>query len=61
VNHLALVKISDQPLFSSANFSPYAKPEPAAKYSWWNSKENNWFNLQKIGWGNSEKENQTGH
>jgi hypothetical protein len=35
------------------------KPEPTAKYSWWNIKENNEFVLQKFCWGNSEKENQT--
>ena len=60
VNHPALVKTSDQPSFSSVNFSPftsaetliiryqsYAKPEPTAKSSWWNSKENE-FTLQKY-------------
>jgi len=55
VNHPALIKTSDQPSFSSANFSPFTsaealrssdispvtKPEPKAKSSWWNSKENN--------------------
>jgi hypothetical protein len=61
VNHPALVKTSDQPSFSSSNFSPftYAEalrasdiiPVPSlakSKTSWWNSKENNQFNLQKI-------------
>jgi hypothetical protein len=32
-----------------------------SKTSWWNSKENNQFNLQKIFWDNSERENQAGH
>ena len=63
LNHSALAKISNQPSFSSANFSPFtsaealrssdtyqpcAKPEPKAKSSWWNSRENNEFTLQKI-------------
>ena len=60
VNHPALMKTSDQPSFSSVNFSPftsveafiiryqqpYAKPEPTAKSSSWNSKENTEFPLQ---------------
>jgi hypothetical protein len=42
-------------------YQPFAKPEPTGKYSWWNSKENIEFILQKICWNNSEKEYQTGH
>jgi len=62
VNHPGLVNTNDQPSFSTVYFSPltsaegllsiryqsYAKSEPTAKYSWWNSKENNEFTLQKI-------------
>jgi len=61
VKLLVLVKTSDQPSSSSVNFSsftsaealiiryqPCAKPEPKAKSSWWNSKENNEFTLQKY-------------
>ena len=33
-----------------------AKPEPTAKYSWWNRKENNEFTLQKICGVNLRKE-----
>ena len=75
VNHPALVKTSDQPSFSSANFSPFTsaealrssdispvpslnlKPNPHGG----TAKKINEFTLQKICWGNSEKESQTGH
>ena len=40
---------------SSIRYQTCTKPEPTAKYSWWNSKENNGFTLQKIWWVNSEK------
>jgi hypothetical protein len=73
VNHPALVNSSDQPSFSSVlffavnfcgdspsiSYQPCTKPETTAKYSWWNSKENVEFTLQKIFRGNSEKETQT--
>ena len=75
VNHPALVKTCDQPTFSSAKFLPFTlaealqpsdispvpslnlKPNPCGG----TGKENNKFTLQKICWGNSEKENKTGH
>ena len=45
----------------SIRYQRCAKPQPKAKSSWWNNKENNEFTLQKICWGNSKTENQKGH
>ena len=72
VNHPALAKISHHSVLLNfavhlcwgspiIRYQPCAKPEPKAKSSWWNSKENNEFTLQNICWDNSEKENKTGH
>jgi hypothetical protein len=75
VNRPALVKTSHQPSFSSSNFSSFnsadalrssdISPVPSLnliQITWWNSKQNNEFNLQKnIFLGKSERENQAGH
>jgi hypothetical protein len=76
VNHPVLIKTSDQPSFSSANFfavhfsrgspiiryQPCAKSEPKAKSSWWNNKENNEYKkFVKATQKKKKKENKTGH
>jgi hypothetical protein len=54
VNHPAIIRFCS---FSAINFcggcpsisyQPCTKPEPTAKYLWWNSKENNTFTLRKF-------------
>jgi len=74
VNHLALVKTSDQPSFSSANFSPFTSAEAhrssdISAVPSLNLKPNPrggtankiTSSPKKICWGNSEKEYKTGH
>jgi len=59
ISHHSVLLISRRSLplrLCSIRYQPCAKPEPTAKYSWWNNKENNEFTLQKICWSDSQKE-----